>query len=135
MSAKTVKPLNYFFIWAVIGWLGVATVCYLSLTPKPPQIDIAILQWDKLHHFMAYAVLMGWFMQLYYTVKARLFYLCGFIALGVGLEVLQSLGPVRQFEWADMLANTLGALSAVLVTRGPVQHLLYYFERYVLKRI
>ena len=38
------------------AWLWAAAIVWLSLTPSPPQVDLA--QGDKLGHFAAYGVLM-----------------------------------------------------------------------------
>jgi len=83
----------------------VAAIVWLSLTPAPPQVDVAY--GDKIGHLVAYGVLMFWFCQLYRT---RIFYAVGFILMGTGLEVIQGQLGYRSYEVADMLANSLGVL-------------------------
>lgn len=94
-------------VWQVIGWLIVALVFYLSLTPHPPQ-PVSFEGIDKAEHALAYAVLMLWFCQLYLERRIRLF--IPFVAMGVGIEILQGMTGYRYFEYADMVANTTGVL-------------------------
>ena len=67
---------------------------------------------DKFFHFIAYAGLMGWFAQLYWSISTRVLLAGGLVAMGIGLEFLQALTPERQLEVADMLANSTGVLTA-----------------------
>jgi VanZ family protein len=90
------------------GWAWAAAIVWLSLTPRPPEIDLP--QSDKLGHFAAYGLLMFWFSQLYEKRKARLSYGAGFIAMGVGLEIAQGALGYRTYDVLDMYANTLGVL-------------------------
>jgi VanZ family protein len=90
-------------IWIVLGWLLVLAVIYLSLTPKPPPTVMTF--GDKIGHFAAYAALMGWWHQIDRN-GYRLALI--FILMGLMLEILQSLGGVRQGDIFDMAANSLG---------------------------
>lgn len=90
------------------GWLYAAAIVWLSLTPSPPQIDVA--NGDKLGHFLAYGGLTFWFCWLYRDWKTRLAYAAGWIALGVALEFAQRATGYRTFEIADMAADSLGVL-------------------------
>jgi len=96
----------------VLGWLCAAAIVWLSLTPSPPQVDIA--NSDKLGHFLAYGGLMFWFCWLYRDWKTRITYGAGWIALGIALEFAQGATGYRSFELADMAANTLGVLAGAL---------------------
>ena len=125
--------LRYFNLWLSFGCLMILTVCYLSLTSSPPELDIDFKYIDKLEHWLAYFVLMLWFSQLYKSVRTRFFYLLFFILMGVVLEVLQGLGGIRYFEYGDMLANTLGAVTAWLITKYRLNNLLFSFEKLLLK--
>jgi VanZ family protein len=90
------------------GWAWAAAIAWLSLTPAPPELDVA--HGDKLGHFAAYALLMFWFSQLYLRRKARIAYAVGFVAMGVGLEFMQGQLGYRTLEVFDMYANALGVL-------------------------
>ena len=90
------------------GWAWAAAIVWLSLTPSPPEVDIA--HGDKLGHFAAYGWLMFWFSQLYPERGARVAYALGFVAMGVGLEFAQGELGYRTYEVFDMYANALGVL-------------------------
>ena len=92
--------------WLAAGWLLVAAVVYLSLTPAPPEVDLP--QGDKFAHVLAYAVLMFWFSQLYEGSRTRVLIALGFVCLGIVLEWLQGVGGARAFEVQDMIANAGG---------------------------
>lgn len=124
-----VNPVHrYQKIWLVIGYALVTLVIYLSASSNPPDSGIELANFDKVMHALAYFVLMGWFAQLYHVKKHRLIYALAFIFMGIALEVVQSFDPARSAELADMVANTLGVLLALLLTRIPPL-------RRVLKRI
>jgi VanZ family protein len=93
-------------IWLALGWLWVAVIFYLSLTPHPPE-PVHFWSVDKLEHALAYALVMLWFCQLEY-LRVRLVVV--FVAMGVGIEFLQGMTGYRYFEYADMLANSAGVL-------------------------
>jgi VanZ family protein len=106
-------------LWLALGWLLVAAIIWLSLTPTPPKIDLE--GGDKLGHFASYAALMFWFCELYHARGARLGYGAGFVLMGVALEFAQGALGTRSFEPADMLANALGVAlgwALALATRG-----------------
>lgn len=123
--------MNFRFLklWQVIGVLLVAFIITVSLMHKPP-IDLPPFRFaDKLGHFIAYFILMGWYVQLFHLQAQRLLLIVFFVVMGVGLEVLQGMGGVRVFEWADALANSLGALTAYLLGRTGFQYYLSRFEQ------
>lgn len=127
--------LRYRKLWLSLGWLLVASVWYLSLTPKPPQIDLGIDFFDKISHFTAYATMMFWFMQLYPATRTRLLYAVGFIAMGSSIEILQGMGTARLFEYADMLANSLGVLCVYMFINTKSGKMLRYIEQIIAKRV
>jgi VanZ family protein len=105
MNARAVD-LRWLKLWLATGWLLIAAVVYLSLTPAPPKMDVPV--GDKIGHVVAYSVLMFWFTQIYYERRSRMLIALGFVLLGISLEYLQGLGGDRQFEVTDMIANTAG---------------------------
>lgn len=125
--------LKYRTLWLSLGWLLVAGVWYLSLTPTPPEIDIGIDFFDKISHFTAYAGMMAWFMQLYQARRARIFYAFGFIVMGISIEFLQGMGPARVFELADMLANSCGVIAAWLIVKGGLQQCFIQVEKLLVR--
>ena len=125
---------RYFKLWQAIGLLLIIIVFWFSLTPKPPKILLSFEFADKLWHFLAYFTLMLWHGQLYRTTLSRLMWMLGFIAMGVGIEYLQGLGVARLFEWADAVANSLGAVVAWLLLKTHMASLLLYLEHRLVKR-
>jgi VanZ family protein len=93
--------------WRIVGWLGVALLLWLSLTPSPPQVaDVPHL--DKLQHALAYALLMLWFAQLNAEPGARTMTAAALLTLGIAIEFLQGWGGAREFSVADMAADLVG---------------------------
>ena len=93
-------------LWLAIGFGLIALVIYLSLTPEP--VDAGSVAEVKVGHFVAYAVLMLWFAQLYRSWRARLALAAAFALLGVGLELAQGLTSYRSFAYSDMVDNAIG---------------------------
>lgn len=104
--------------WLALGWLWIATITYLSLTPHPPK-PVHFLHADKLEHALAYSFLMLWFCQIYQQRTPRIFIAGLLVTLGVGIEYLQRMTAYRVFDYADMLANSAGVLlSFILINMG-----------------
>jgi VanZ family protein len=103
------NPLRLFPLWFLLGGGLVAVVVFLSLTPKPPHLAQFAFN-DKVGHSLAYAVLMGWFGQLYKGRWPLAFFALVFILMGISMEYLQMWGGVRDFEYADMLADGVGVV-------------------------
>ena len=91
-----------------LGWAMVATIIWLSVTPKP--LDVGVAYGDKLGHFAAYGWLMFWFCLFYSRTSTRTAYAAGFIAMGVALEFVQRGLGYRSFEVMDMVADAIGVL-------------------------
>lgn len=86
---------------------------------------------DKISHLFAYATLMGWFSQLYSTFSKQFWLFLLFAAMGIGLEFLQGISGVRMFEYADMVANTLGALMGWMLSRTLLAGSLLKVDRFL----
>ena len=124
-------PLRLRHVWTGIGYGLVGLVVVVSLAPAPTYL-IDFPWMDKWLHVLTYAVLMLWFAQLYPKSRYR-WLACDFIALGIILEVLQSLLGHRTGEVGDAIANSLGAaLSWVLAAKG-MNTLFHQFENLILK--
>ena len=117
--------LKYRILWLSLGYSFVFTIVYFSLIPNP---DINAQVSDKLIHFLAYGLLMGWFSQLYarydyFKIALRLF------LMGISLEVLQSFTDYRSIEFFDAVANSSGILIAwISSTFFPGRILLFLFK-------
>jgi VanZ family protein len=90
------------------GWGWAAAIVWLSLTPSPPQVELA--HGDKAGHFASYGLLMFWFARLHVSKRAHMGYAVAFTAMGIGLEFLQGHIGYRTYDVFDMVANTLGVL-------------------------
>ena len=122
--------LRFRNFWLLLGYALIVMVVYLSVTSKPMQVDLGFVMQDKLFHMFAYFALMGWFAQVYHVSKQRLMFAVLFVILGVLMEYVQSLSPVRYYEFQDMIANALGVMIAVLLARlTSFRFLLQMFEK------
>lgn len=99
-------------LWLFAGWMLVLLVVYLSLVPSPPTLTKT--PGDKLEHWLAYAALMSWFVNLYAELSPRAKVATGLIALGVGLEFVQRWTGYRTFEVTDMMADAAGVITGWL---------------------
>lgn len=126
------QPLRYFPLWLAIGWLLVTVVFYSSLTSNPIQTP-GIEYGDKIGHFFAYFTLVFWFCQLYKN-RSHSQLLLLFVAMGVAIEFIQGQTDYRSFELADMLANSLGAVTGWLLVRFYVAEMLLTIEMRLLQK-
>ncbi len=94
--------------WKAAGWLVIAAIIFLSLTPHP--IELHFRHGDKLNHLLAYTTLMAWWSQLHLSSVHRLRLALDFVALGIIMELAQALTPHRQPDVYDALANSCGIL-------------------------
>ncbi len=122
------ENLRLRWLWLLCGWAMLVAAVWLSLIPTPPQI-VEIPYVDKVKHLLAYAVLMAWFGQIYTTRGTQRSWLAGLVLMGIMLEFLQGWSGVRFFEYADMLANALGALLGYWLTRNVLAGALARIDR------
>lgn len=128
MFFANTATLRWFRLWWTIGWCWVALVWYLSLMASPPMPDIHFAYTDKVIHGLGYCGLMAWFGTIYHHPIARLSYALFFVLMGVAIEFIQGMGPFRQFEIADMVANGVGVLVGFVLTLGPLRGSLHWLE-------
>ena len=126
--------LKWFLLWYVIGWCWVALVWYLSLTASPVDIDLGTTFNDKIGHATAYAWLMFWFGNLYECRHGRVSVAVIFIIMGMLLEVLQgTMSSVREFSYADMVANAIGVGIGYTLVLGVAGRVLQKVETLFIK--
>lgn len=128
----SVAHLHWARLWLLIGMLIIFLIFYLSLASKTPSV-VHFDHADKVLHFLAYGVLMGWFVQVFHNRKGRLLIALGFIAMGILIEVLQAQHPMRHFDVLDMLANTTGVTLAWLIGFTQLDSILIWFERMIFR--
>ena len=126
------NPLSHKRLWWRLGWVWVACVLFLTLTPAPPPDPLSLPFADKLAHALAFGWLMWWFAQL--TVRRRwVVVFLALVALGVGIEFMQRLGGVRHFEIADMVADVVGAALGAWLARGRAGRALWFLDRVLVR--
>ncbi len=122
------RSLRYFPFWLTIGWSLVALVIYLSLTPHVPEVSVRA--GDKFGHFLAYTVVMFWFVQLYH-VRVWWSFAIGFMLMGFLLELAQGLVEYRDFDRLDLLANSMGVLLGWALGATPLARFLEAVDAYL----
>jgi VanZ family protein len=100
--------------WAAMAVIAALIITLGSLTPGSEMPSS--LPWDKANHFVGYGGLAG----LIGLAGVRLPLVLVVAALfGIVIEYLQISVPGRSGgDWADILANSLGAASAVCLLHG-----------------
>jgi VanZ family protein len=105
----------------LLGLLGLAValaVIYFYLNPTFPikQSVANTLLGDKLIHLFSFGLLMYCFCLIWKQNYIRIILGIFFIMLGVGLEMLQAPVGGGQFEFGDIIANTLGVAIGFFLT-------------------
>lgn len=109
----------------------VMLVFYLSLTPVVIEVG-RFENSDKVGHFFSYFILMSWFAQLYPRSR-HLWLLILFVMMGGVIELLQGQTSYRLFDYADIAANSIGAVFAWLLAGTAYARLLQGLEQKALK--
>ena len=123
------KPLRRPRLWLSLWCVAIAAVIVGSLLPAAdlPPVPAGA---DKLEHFAGYAVLAAIAVQLFATRAALARAGLGLVALGIVLEVLQSvLTSTRMMDGWDVLANCLGVLAGLATVLAPWRDLLLRLDR------
>ena len=94
----------------VFACVFVAVAIYLFLTPR--EVRLVALVGDKVAHLGAFGLMMLLCSAVVTSKRATTWCALVLIALGVLIELLQSLTGYRDFEVDDMLADAAGVLAA-----------------------
>ena len=129
MFAKEVPDLKWRVWWLSIGYALVALVIFLSLTSSPVEVKLNVPYQDKIFHAFAYFVLMAWFSQIYHNRFQCYKIAVGFVLMGVTLEYLQGFDANRYFEFADMVANSIGVILGFSITLTAAKNTLLRLEK------
>jgi VanZ family protein len=125
-------PLKYLKVWKSIGYVLVGIVIILSVISPSSNPDLFRIN-DKIGHFLAYGTLMGWFAQ-WHDSKQYKYLAIIFIAQGIGLEIVQTFLPEREGSFLDIVANSLGVLTAWGLANTFLGRVLFYFENAILRK-
>lgn len=123
------REFRWPYRWLALWGLMLAAVIATSLLPARDLPPTPFSGFDKVEHFLAYAVLSAYAVMLFARLRVQALVAAGLIALGVGLELAQAaLTDSRQADSADALANALGALSGLLIASTPLATALLRLE-------
>ena len=121
------KELRFIRLWLAIGFVLVGVVCFLTLTPSPPDMG-DFPESDKVGHFVAYSAMMLWFGFIYLHGKRYMRVGLAFVVMGIALELIQGTLDYRNFSYLDMGANTCGVMIGWLLARTRLADALVYVE-------
>jgi len=119
--------LRHPLFWKLLAWSLLATVVFLTLTPRPPKVSMVLLSWDKAQHFLAYMVL-TWLFAMAWEGRRLIAWMAFLLCVGVTLEWLQGAMGIRVMELWDMLANSIGVGLGWLISRTPLRFTLVWLE-------
>ncbi|WP_338011430.1 VanZ family protein [Cupriavidus sp. IDO] len=97
--------------WRLLFWPCAIAVLVLSL--MPPTQPMPTTGWDKSNHALAFLVLALLGRRAY--VGRGVGVLFALVAYGGLIELLQGMTSYRDADWADLLADSIGILLAVVV--------------------
>jgi len=99
--------------WRIVFWLNTLLLLYLTLS-KPTGLGIGIDHIDKLFHLVGFAAF-AFFLYLGYPHLKSLRVVLISLALGILVEIIQSILPYRSFDLFDLAADFIGIAAAVLI--------------------
>lgn len=125
------RPALWIALWLAMIAAVIAT-CLMPAQDLPPAPFDAF---DKVEHFTAYLLLSLYAGMLLARVRAQALAAAGLIALGIALEFAQAtLTDSRSGDAADALANGLGALAGLWLSRTPIALWLQRLDRKLARR-
>lgn len=92
----------------------VCCVAIFIMSLMPGKQLPSSLPWDKALHFIGYAGL-AFLARMGSNKHPSWQIIVGCIVFSLGIEFLQQFIPNRGFEWLDLVANSLGVITGVLV--------------------
>ena len=123
-------PLRWRPLWTGIGVALMLFTLWMALRPDP-GVTLAVPAGDKLLHAFTFAVLSGWWGNVYPGLRARRLAALGCLLFGVFIELAQWLDPPRDADALDVLADAAGIALALVLLRTPLGHVLAGVERLV----
>ncbi len=123
------KTLRYFWLWFALGAGMVVAIAYLSLMSHPPA-PVNFQFADKVEHFLAYALLMIWFVQIFER-RRHVWVLAALLLFSIIIEMLQGLSGFRSFDFWDIMANFSGMGLGWLLGGTRVAQSLAQIENYM----
>ena len=128
IAGRSLKPFRRPWLWSTLWCLAIAVVVVVSLVPSTELPDMPPGS-DKWEHFLAYAALAAFAVQLYDRWPSLLGAGLSLVLLGVGLEYAQgALTETRMMDRWDALANTLGVIAGLASRMTPWRDVLLNFD-------
>ncbi|ALN55675.1 MULTISPECIES: hypothetical protein [Lysobacter] len=129
-AARTLREFRRPALWIALWLAMIAAVIATCLMPAQDLPPAPFDAFDKVEHFTAYLLLSLYAGMLFARVRAQALAAAGLIALGIALEFAQAnLTDSRSGDAADALANGLGALAGLWLSRTPVALWLQRLDR------
>lgn len=122
---------HYPRLWLVLGLLMLLAIIVLSLIAID-QSMISFSYIDKVEHFIAWGLMMFWFISLY--PHRGLLLLGILLTLSLGIELAQALTTWRQGSGGDLIANFLGLLAGWAIARTSGGRLLQHLDKWLYQR-
>ncbi|WP_424682029.1 VanZ family protein [Frateuria sp. YIM B11624] len=120
--------------WVALGAVLMAAVAALALLPAARQLNamaLALPQGDKLLHVLAFAMLMGWWGNLYHRARQRLGVAAACLVFGLLIECAQWPHDPEDASVWDLAADALGLALGALLLRTPLAGVLACAERWL----
>lgn len=97
-------------------FLSLLIVFYLSIVPAAAIPKIAALDFlsDKLIHALIFLFLSFVGLKCHFNIS-KIFLLTTIFGFGLAIEVIHYYHPYRFFEIADLIANLIGILTAIVI--------------------
>lgn len=121
------RPLRHLRLWRSTGRALVLASFAVALLPAPRGMG-SIAYGDKIAHAAAFAMIMLWYAQIYSARRDRGRCALGLLALGLGIELLQSLVPYRSADIWDLVADAAGVGLGWLLASTRLGDLLSRFD-------
>lgn len=116
-------------LWLGLSWFWLLFIIIFSVITLPKTVGVNIPNLDKLEHAFSYLLLMFLFAQCYTHYKTRIVYAIAFTAVGIVLEIIQSFTATRQFEYADMVANTSGVIAGLILADSYLRKIVLFVDK------
>lgn len=116
------------WVWLSIGFIGCAVLLYSCLMPSPPNPE-GLPWFDKLEHFLAFAILGTWFAGLLPRRYAGV--LIALAAFALAIELMQGLVAYRNGDILDFVADSLGILAGIGVAHLGAMRWVNVIDRHV----
>lgn len=124
--------LHYRLLWQGVAYVLLAVILIASLLP----VEHLPKNNDKVSHFLSYGILSAYWCLVFHALefKKKINIALGLIVFGGIIELLQGASGYRYAEWADVWANSLGVIVAMLVLPKKAHHWLQSLDAFVFSK-